>query len=289
MIFEAASIIVFFMTSVGIVKRFYTPPRKKEDDRLVELDKEEMMYQYHDCVSVVYSCVLVLLYSTNYLFYGIDFERKGTELEYNIILFGTIWYIFDCVLKHHDEVYSIFVWIHHTFMIASMLVCLQIERSYCFGATVLFLNDCIYILLVTYKTFERINLPFDHYKYKICLISLTIALVASRIFGNFWLISRLVMTSDPSILLIMANFPVVCFGIMICIQLACKLFMLIPYWCSNRTILRGKAFWRNVKSAYLKYKSWETLYKFVDISAYFLSALAPIGIVLYSNYSEELF
>mmetsp|Transcript_9630 Transcript_9630/g.9423 ORF Transcript_9630/g.9423 Transcript_9630/m.9423 type:complete len:149 (-) Transcript_9630:378-824(-) len=147
---------------------------KKENNKLVELDKETMMYQYHDLVSVIYSGILIALFITNCIISGLDFERKGNKIEQTIVLLGMVWYSFDFVLKYLDGVNSVFVWIHHTCTILSMLVLYQSEKTLCFGATALFTNDCIHIFLVIYRTFERMNFPFDHYKYKINFILLTL-------------------------------------------------------------------------------------------------------------------
>ena len=85
----------FFSFAVTMSKTFYTPPLRKEGDKYVELDKPEMNYQYHDLVSILYSFILVGLYSANAIISGVDFEREGTEIEKHIVLLGMIWYTFD--------------------------------------------------------------------------------------------------------------------------------------------------------------------------------------------------
>ena len=51
MLVTILSTVAFFSTAVKVVKTFYTPPLKKEDGKLVELDQETKNYQCHDLVS----------------------------------------------------------------------------------------------------------------------------------------------------------------------------------------------------------------------------------------------
>ena len=60
-------------------KIFYTPLLKKEGDKYAEFDKAAMNYQYHDFVSILYSFILVEVYSANAIMFGANL--KGKELK----------------------------------------------------------------------------------------------------------------------------------------------------------------------------------------------------------------
>mmetsp|Transcript_20472 Transcript_20472/g.18116 ORF Transcript_20472/g.18116 Transcript_20472/m.18116 type:complete len:240 (-) Transcript_20472:105-824(-) len=227
---------------------------KKENDKFVELSEDLKNYQCHDLLSLVYSLIVIVLFAYNYSTSGIDFDRKGTKTEKNIIILGITWYSFDLVLKYFDGVHKWFVWIHHATTISSMLATGYSEDTYCFGATALFINDAIHIFLVISRTYENINYPQRKLKYQVNFSLLVVFFVLSRVIGNHWLIYKGAMTSKVPFFIILGNAPTVAFGTVISLQLLSKFWKHIPHWCRDPEKMHKNKVWSEGRKMFQMYQ-----------------------------------
>ncbi|CAI2367782.1 unnamed protein product [Moneuplotes crassus] len=275
--------VLFFTVLVTLSKKYYKPPMKRVEGKLVELPQDIQNYQYHDLVSIVYSVAIILMFTANYYLYGLDLEREGTYLEKNIQILGMVWYTYDLILKYFDGVHKIFVWIHHPCTIIAIYASYSCKETVAFGATAVFINDAIHVFLVIYRTLESINIK--NFRYLVNFSFLVAGFVLSRVVGSHWLLYKGAMSSKIPFLVILGNTPIICFGTRISIQLASKYWKYVPLFCSNPETIRQTNLWQTIRGMFQSYKSGGTMSKVVDTAIFASSILIPVSINLYVRYA----
>lgn len=274
----------FFGACVATVKTVYTPPTKRQGKEYVELTGQDLKYQQHDQISLLYSAILVSIYAYNYLATGIDLSRNGSKAELNIIMLGMSWYVFDLVLKYMDGVNNFFVWIHHALTILSMVVTYQKDETVAFGAAALFLNDAAMFFLVMKRTFERTNRPSTDKLFMLNFIGLTITFVLSRVLGNYFLMYTYAMRTTTNPLIVIGMSPMLSFGAIFSIKFLSKMWKYIPQWCTNPQRIEEMAAWKNIRRVFQTYNSRGVFKRIVDMVIYVLSVFVPIGIAVYFRF-----